>query len=350
MAVFDDIVSELTGSIPKLSYPQAEQLVNRAWRSICDFRWWSWQYITQGQIFNPEQVTVGSAAATYGSTAITVDSIATTAINAIPGETPVASQYLGQGMQIRMNYGAGQNSLTQGQFGPYYSIVDWDSAGNITIDRPFGETTVASSPFAVLKAYYAAPPFPSTSVMTPDTGFKRFDTLVNVPNGYTIFGRRLNFNQVWLNQMDPQRGGTDTPYVIAYFSRNSLGEPVFEWYPAPVQQLTWICSYYSKWPDLSSTVDPPKTSYALRDLIQFKSEGLAYEWAAKNITAFPELGRTNWIPLIGLAKANVRECLIGCVKEDDEIKPQLPFRQGRIIDFPVGGEFLQNHDLSGVIG
>lgn len=348
--VFDSIVSELVGSTPKLPYPHAEQLVNRAWRSICDFRWWSWQYITTGQIFQPAQISVGSASATYGSKVVTVNSVAAAALNAVPIYTPVASQYIGQGMQIRLNYSASTNLATQAQYGPYYSIVAWDTVNTITLDRPFGEPAIAGSPFQVLKAYYSAPSITGVSTSVPDVGFKRYDSLVNVPNGYTIDGRRLQFSQKWLNQMDPQRGGTDTPYILAYLTRNSLGEPVHEWYPAPVLENTWVCSYWSKWPDLSSQLDPPEVSYALNDLIKFKAEEYICNWAARNVIAFPELGRVNWIALEQSAKVNTRECLITCVKEDDEIKPQLPFRQGRVIDFPVGGEFLQNHDLSGVIG
>ena len=44
-----------------------------------------------------------------------------------------------------------------------------------------------------------------------------------------------------------------------------------------------------------------------------------------------------------------RASVINCFKQDDEIMPQVPFRQGQGFMFPLGGQFLQSHDVTSIL-
>jgi hypothetical protein len=45
-----------------------------------------------------------------------------------------------------------------------------------------------------------------------------------------------------------------------------------------------------------------------------------------------------------------KKSLILCIKEDDEIMPSpKPFVYNGGFSFPLGGEFLQSHDLSSIL-
>ena len=73
------------------------------------------------------------------------------------------------------------------------------------------------------------------------------------------------------------------------------------------------------------------------------------EWALANCSTYPELQRTNWVAAAQLYMQEHKDSLMQCIKMDDEIAPQVPFFQGYSFDFPLGGEFLQGHDVSSLI-
>jgi hypothetical protein len=45
-------------------------------------------------------------------------------------------------------------------------------------------------------------------------------------------------------------------------------------------------------------------------------------------------------------KADHKEALKDCFRQDDEIMPPAIFQQGGGMDFPMDGNFLQSHDVS----
>ena len=69
LLTFQQLYKELTGEIASLPDPQAGRLINRAWKRINDYRMWSWQIISNGQIFVPAVISVGTCSVTFNSTA-----------------------------------------------------------------------------------------------------------------------------------------------------------------------------------------------------------------------------------------------------------------------------------------
>jgi hypothetical protein len=347
LLTFQQLYKELTGEIPSLPDPMAARCINRAWKRINDWRMWSWQVISNAQIFVPAVISVGTCSVTFNSTTVVMSAAATIALNAIAfGQPPLASPVLGIGYQIRL--GTSANGLAA-PVGPNYTIVAWDGAGNLTIDAPYGQATGIGLSYQVLKAFYAAPYLPVTSTGN-DGQFARYLSITNVLNGYAITGKQLYFSQEDLNRIDPQRGGQGDAYILAYYQHNSLGQPVYEMYPNPVNPSTYQANYVSKGPLLTMATQLPQVSYALDDTVTFLAKKFAGQWALANSTRFKELGGVNWINYCGMMESEWKVSMLQCIKEDDEIMPSpKPFVYNGGYSFPLGGEFLQSHDLSSIL-
>lgn len=344
---FLNITGEVVGvvpAIPKL-YVQ-NRLVNRAWSRIRDFRLWSFHVVTDAQLFCPAAITAGTISATFNSALVTANAAATTAFNAVAfGNPPFASPTLGVGYQLRVgSFGSTLSTPT----GPNYNIVAWDGAGNLTIDKPYGEQTTTGAVYQALKCYYAPPASPFTSV-NYDQSFGRYLSIINRLNGYSIRGKRLYYSQEQLNQMDPQRGGQGDAYIVANYGKNSLGQPVIELYPNPVNFTTYYATYISRWADLSPAQDLPQMPYELNDCVTNACLAGAGRWALANAGMNEALRQTNWVHYIQMQDEEFKQSLLQCIKQDDEIMPMKAFLPGSGFDFPLGGTFLQSHDLSSFV-
>lgn len=338
---------ELMGSVPRLPPLHAAQIVNRAWQRVRDCRLWSFSFITDGQLFVPAVISAGSVNCTYQSPTIIADTAATAAINAVGLTVPsIGSPTIGLGRQLKV--GSSSSGLNPPS-GPNYNIVAWDDAGNLTLDRPFGESTQTLAKYQILKCFFSPPAWPFGTIPGYDPTFIRYVSLRNVNSGYTIRGRKLWYTQAMLNAIDPQRGGQGEAYIVANYGSNNLGQPISELYPNPVTQATYTATYFARWPSLSATVSLPVMPYALETCVMDLARQFAAQWAGGNIATFPELGRTNWVAMQNSYKQDFKEGLIQCIKVDDTIMPAVAFQQGSLFDFPLGGQFLQAHDVSSLI-
>lgn len=336
---YRDFTGDIIGAVPRIGYVNASGIVTKAWKMIQDMRLWSYNVITDGQVFVPNAITAGTVSAVFDSLFVQADATAKTALDAVVLSNPVlASATLGVGRQIQI--GSTPN-------GPLYDIFGYDNAtGILTLDRPYGESTTAGQTYSVYKAFYA-PPVDSSNV--PAATFVRYFSVRNVDSGYSIRGRRLYYTQEQLNAIDPQRGATGDAYILAFKGANNQGRPVHEYYPNPVNQRTYMAQYQIRWPTPSPTVALPQMPYALEETLAYLCKRLAGEWAMSNVSTYPELERVNWVSYCQMQDKNFKEERIQCIKMDDEIAPQIAKLQGSVFDFPLGGAFLQNHDISSFI-
>ena len=342
---FADMTAELVGTIPRMSALHGQQVIQRAWSRVRDSRRWSFHLISDAQLFVPDAVTGGSVSVEFGSNEVIPDSVAAAKLNAIAlANPPLANPVVGVGRQLRIGTTNGLSTPT----GPNYNILAWDGVA-LTIDRPYGEWTAARCQYQVLKCYYAPPAPPPFRNLEPDLRFVRYEVIINRNSGYAIFGPNLYWSQAQLNAIDPQRGGQGDAYIVANYGRNSLGQPLIELYPNPVKFTTYNCTYFTRWADLSPTQDLPQVAYELPDLIMFEGKCLAADWALANVSTFPELAQTNWVNFRQTQMAEYKASMIQCFKQDDEIMPLIPFRQGQGFMFPLGGQFLQSHDVTSLL-
>jgi hypothetical protein len=348
LLTFQQLYKELTGEISPLPDPMAARIINRAWKRINDWRMWSWQVIANAQLFVPAVISVGTCSVVFNSTMVVMSPSATAALNTVAfGNPPLASPILGVGYQIRLGSSA---TALQSPVGPNYTITGWDGNGNMTIDAPYGQASGTGLQYQVLKAFYAAPFLPVTSTGT-DGQFARYLSITNLLDGYAITGRQLYFSQEELNRIDPQRGGQGDAYILAYLQHNSRGQPVYEMYPNPVNTAnTYQANYVSKGPLLTMTAQLPQVSYALDDAVTFQAKVFAGQWAMANVTRFKDLQGTNWVQYCAEMERERKVTLLSCCREDDEIMPSpKPFVFNGGFSFPLGGEFLQSHDISSIL-
>jgi hypothetical protein len=351
---FADMTAELVGTIPRMSALHAQQVVNRAWSRVRDSRLWSFHFVSDAQLFVPNAVptpgfqptmNLGSIAVEFGSKEVIPDSLAAAMFNSLAmANPPLASPILGVGRQLRVGTTNGLSTPT----GPNYNITQWDGS-TLLIDRPYGERSALRCAFQILKCYYAPPAPPPYLDLMPDLRFVKYDCFTNRNNGYAIFGPNLYWSQAQLNAIDPQRGGQGDAYIVANYGRNQLGQQVIELYPNPVQFTTYSCTYFTRWANLSPSTDLPQVAYELEQMVMFESKCLAADWALANVNSVPELGQTNWVNYRQTQMAEFKASMIQCFKQDDEIMPLIPFRQGQGFMFPLGGQFLQSHDVSSIL-
>ena len=340
---YRDYWNDLVASIPRLPPAHAQTLVNRAWHRICDFRLWSWLVAT-GYITAPTVIVAGTVTVTLGSLQVVFDATASAALQAVAlSNPPLANAQIGIGRQFRIG------SSTSGTPGAIYSITAWDGVDTATLDRVFAEASASGQSYQVYKCYYQAPPADGTA--TPD--FLRYFTITNSASGYSIRKRKLYYTQAQLNGIDPQRGANGDAYLLATYSDDPQsgvisGNVVHEWYPHPVNLRVYKCSYQKRGLDLSDTNDVPLTFPS--DLLMELSYMLGCRWALRQVSVFPDLQNTNWVMAIQDAQKEFKDRLIQCIKQDDELAPLTAFSQGGAFDFPLGGQFLQNHDVSSLVG
>lgn len=347
------MTAELVGTVPRMSALHAQQVIQRAWNRVRDSRLWSFHFVSDAQLFCPDAIPTpysppnfaGTVRVTFNSKEVIPDSVAAAAFDAAAmANPPLASPVLGIGRQLRIGTTNGLSTPT----GPNYNITGWDGTV-MTIDRPYGEYSADRAQYQVLKCYYAPPAPPPFLDISPDLRFVKYDNFVNRNSGYSIFGPNLYWSQAQLNAIDPQRGGQGDAYIVANYGRNQLGQPVIEMYPNPVRFTTYGCTYFTRWANLSPTVDLPRVAYELADMVMFESKSLAADWALANASTFPELAQTNWVNYRQTQMAEYKASMIQCFKQDDEIMPLIPFRQGQGFMFPLGGQFLQSHDVTSIL-
>lgn len=339
------MTAELEGTIPRMSALHAMQLIQRAWTRVRDGRKWSFHFVADAQLFVPDAVVGGSVNVTFGSNTILPNAAATAIFNNLAmANPPLSSPTLGVGRQIRI----GSTNALSTPNGPNYNISGWDGT-NLTIDRPYGEASASAAQYQVLKCFYAPPAPPPFSSLAYDQSFVKYDVITNKNSGYAIFGPNLYWSQAQLNAIDPQRGGQGDAYIVANYGRNNLGQPVVELYPNPVKFTTYSCTYWTRWANLSAANDLPQVPYELPDLVMFQSKALAADWALANVNTFPELAQTNWVNYRQTQMVEYKASRIECYKQDDEIMPLIPFRQGQGFMFPLGGQFLQSHDVTSIL-
>lgn len=335
--------NDLVDSIPRLPPPLAQTIVNRAWRDIVRWRLWSW-LVGTGYITTPVAINTGTIDVTLGSTSVVVSASAAAALDAVAlANPPLASAQVGIGRQIRIA------SQVTGTPGPLYNIAAWTSpSGPLTLDRVYAEATASNQPYTCYKAYYQPPP--SNGSASPD--FLRYFSVTNMAMGYTIRGRKLFYTQAKLDGIDPQRGATGDAYDISAYLDNPnpavAGPIVHEWYPHPVNQRVYRCMFLRYGANLSDTVDIPTTLDP--DLLMERAYMYACKWALKMVGVYPELGAVNWVMAYNMHAKDWKDYLLQCIKKDDEIAPLVAFQQGGVFDFPLGGQFVQGHDVSSLVG
>lgn len=314
MATFIDYSNELLGYVPTLSILLAQKLVNRAWRDIRDARRWTF-LLQDGVLQAIGQITAGSVTLTQFSNLVSCDATAAAAINAA----------------VAVN----NPPITQCQFrlatGPIYSITNWDGTGNnLTIDRPYQEAGGAGLQYLIYRCYFAP----------PSSDFLRWVSVFDPINFYRFRRDNLSRTKAELDRADPARGAFSTPVWMAAYKNPSTG-PLWEMWPHPISQISYVCLYERRGVDMATGDSLPA---AIPDeLLLNRARYHAYQWAMTQ----PNPGDIDWKTLLLESKEAYREGLILAKRQDEET-----FLQNYSEDeagappFPVDANYLQSHDYA----
>jgi len=255
-----DMVSELAEATPGMSRVYARTLIRRAWRVVRDSHLWSFQ-LQQGGFSTPAVTTAGSVSVPggIGSNTMVGDATATAAWQALSLYfAPTLQQIRIRGYSI-------------------YSIIAWDGAGTLTLDRPFVDplTSLTGNGYQMFQAYIAAP-----------VGFKRW---LNIADMFNYWAMDIWTDRRTVNMIDPGRLYTSNPIAVAGLGTDkrgqgtvnqsaTYGQELFELYPNPSTALSYMTYYVDEGPDLvnnSDTLPYPIT----QEVVLRKAMTYAYEWA-----------------------------------------------------------------------
>jgi hypothetical protein len=307
---FADMITEVKGSVPKLSVLLAKKLVNRARKEVYDKNMWSF-LLEEASWLSPAQVNTGTVSVTRGSNSITFDAAAVTALN---------------------TSNAGWSLLTQRQFrvaqGGIYSIVSLDANfaanGIATLDRIYSEQTNSGAQYLVFQCYFASPVL----------DLLRFLSVRDLNNVVSLFLDR--YNRETLDKIDPQRMSYGVSYdVVPYLTDKragsaTLGYKLFELWPLPNILNNWYLAYQRTGVDLILPTDALPREIQEQTVIA-KAKYHAYEWAEANKGNFPEMLKTDWRFLMGAANAEFTSLWREDRRKDREAVDQWFFvRRGRI--------------------
>jgi len=318
---FHAYASELQGHVPKLPFPLAEKLINRAWERIRRKRLWSF-LIREANLFFPAAIGDGTVSVTYGSPTVVGDATAaaqwTTQLLGVP--VPLLNR------QFRV-----------GTSGPVYNISAVSTTVNpndtLTLDEDYGYTTNASTQYSIYSAYKTA----------PATDFKRWQTIMDPVNGYPL---TCNFPRVGLDIIDPTRGAQGQAYrVINYKSDPTTNVPIFEFWPHQTYEITFKAMYEVRGTDFVDADDELPPAIPEGVLIDSALANYAYPWANANVARYPELKGTNWLALSVDARNRMKVDMMEIERSDEEAVQQRMtlLRKTYGLYYPISGRFEQSH-------
>lgn len=316
MATLQDYAAELVGMVPRLDILKARQLINRAWREIRDARPWSF-LLSETAILIPEMIQVGTVATTQFSNQVIASGTSKTALDAVGMDIPLATR------QFRVSGG------------PLYNITAYNSGtGAITLDRNYGEGTVAASAYQIYKCFYETP-----------ADFKRWVSIMDPINSFQL---RLNIMKEEIDRRDPQRTSQGQAYYVSSYKTKIVGSdtvPVYELWPSPTIEQSLIGLYLKRGEDLSATVSLP--NQISPELLIQKALEFACQWAMINAGLHIELTGVDWKYISNMAMLKYKELLQQAkVTDDDIFLQQYVLANGQGVYPPVDAKFMQSHDVS----
>lgn len=312
MATFQDLAGELVGSVPRIDYLKARQLVNRAWREIRDSRPWTF-LLAETTLDCPSQIATGTVSVSQFSKLVTADATAKVVLDVVGLNIPLSDR------QFRI---AGSTQI--------YNITNYDDVtGIITLDRNFAEPDNSASAYLIFRCYYKAP-----------TDFLRWLSIRDIQNGYSL---RLHGLRQELDRKDPMRTATGNPVQIFSYKADANGVPIYEMWPSPSTAQNYNAIYQRRGIDL---IDGDSLPVSIPDeLVAQRVLYYGAQWALMNAGRFPELRATRWEGIMADTKLQYQQLLEQTKRQDNEM-----FLQNYILDrdntgrWPIDSRFMQSHD------
>jgi hypothetical protein len=258
------MATELAGDTP-VPFPRALTMVNRGWLDVQRSFLWSFLW-GDAAIPTPIPITTGTVTLVRGLSQVVGDADASTAWANTGLVNPITT------MQFRI----GQGTI--------YNIIAYDDGtsptspnpgfGTITLATPYVDpTSGAGSFYQIYGVYYNA----------PSKDFIWWESIKDPISGYDI---STTYQRETVDMIDPQRfqGGWPSgvlPYLINPFPGNFKDFPMYEIWPAPLQNYTYVGTYYRSgmpFVKYTDTVNSPLGE----DVVIAAAKIRCYEWCIAN--------------------------------------------------------------------
>lgn len=327
--MFLEYANKLRQNVPALAPEQAEDMIQSAWRDICDADdEWSFLHRTETWLA-PAIITLTGVGVTDNDATVTLPAAAVAALAGLNNPALTVRQFrVGQSggpvysiassdlLQVTdgvMNSGFGTltsatGSFSSGDVGKVIVVagagvaganlsttisgytsptqvtlaasasttvgaatVSWGSY--LELDRPYRETTNASATASVFRSLY----------QPLSVDFARMDCLVDNTVGYE-FGYEIGTPDE-INVIDPQRAAYGFPFRVYFHSYDATtGLPIYELWPAPSAERAYEVNYWTRGGEFLSddSTLPPSIP---EELLLLRARMLAYEWG---MTSHPD--------------------------------------------------------------
>lgn len=238
---FRQLVGQLLQFNPDLNPQVAKSFINQTYRRIVDSRDY-YGTLVKGQVTVPNAYTMGTVTVTQNSPII----------------SGIGMNWTPQmvGWQFRVGFAT-----------PLFTIQAVTSATQIELDLPWGAATQANTSYQIFNNFVSF-----------GTNIKRILSCVNQRQGYRLM---LNIPQEVLNIYDTWRTTTGWTFLVANYSPDANGNPLFELYPAPTFQQSFPFLAYTQPIDLTADTDYPAASIR-GDVILYGAIPQALTFRGKN--------------------------------------------------------------------
>jgi hypothetical protein len=319
----------LVGELDIIPPSLAKDLINDALRDIYDEV--EWGFLFTDSFIRTPAVIDGYANVIKFSDLITLDSATKALVDSITPDDPQLDE-----RQIRF---LGTSKIDRGFL---YRILDYDSVtGELRIDPPFQDDDNLNRKLQIVKVFYTAPYYVTTSMgVDPITGepvviksdpvidFKRFEYIVSPE-----YNRRLiiDVTPAELYKKDPYREFVSEPRYLSPYSVDSLGNQLFEIYPAPRSERVLRVKYLRAGLPLNNPEDQAPDLFS-KELLVSKATIKAYKWAYANADKLKLKSPGRFQNLIAIQVPIYQDLLMKAQKKDEELYPKA--YQGNVLDYP----------------
>lgn len=218
LSTFDGLVRQLLLRCPSASLFLARSWLDYSFRTLWDFKLWSWQR-KRGQFLLDAALVAGTVSVTHGSFSV-----------------------IGTGTQwLNGAVNATAHQFRVGTQTPIYTIASVQDDTHLTLTDVWGGATASTQPYSIYNAYVTVP-----------SDFQNFITVIDPQYNWQL---ETNVTQEELNAWDAQRANSGTAYVVASLDFNdTFNTPPlarYEIWPHQKAQYVYPYMYVSRPPDLS---------------------------------------------------------------------------------------------------